>query len=256
MSLVEEKLIIPEPDFISGLNSEQKKAVMNIDGPLLVLSGAGTGKTKVLTTRLANIIHARKASIFNILCVTFTNKAAFEMKSRVEKILKQPVEGMSIGTFHSIGSKFLRKHSSLIDIKNDFTILDTEDQLRLIKQVISLLDLDPKIFVPKSFLYMIDQMKNYGLSYDEITNHEFEHKTKGRLSKVYKLYQQRLKAYNSVDFGDLILLPLKILRQNSEISDLYNKKFKYILVDEYQDTNAAQYMLLRLLSSERKIFAV
>ena len=252
MSLVEEKLIIPEPDFISGLNSEQKKAVMNIDGPLLVLSGAGTGKTKVLTTRLANIIHSRKASISNILCVTFTNKAAFEMKSRVEKILKQPVEGMSIGTFHSIGAKFLRKHSSLIDIKNDFTILDTEDQLRLIKQVISFLDLDPKIFVPKSFLYMIDQMKNYGLSYDEITNHEFEHKTKGKLSKVYKLYQQRLKTYNSVDFGDLILLPLKILRQNSEISDFYNKKFKYILVDEYQDTNAAQYMLLRLLSSERK----
>ena len=252
MSLVEEKLIIPEPDFISGLNSEQKKAVMNMDGPLLVLSGAGTGKTKVLTTRLANIIHSRKASISNILCVTFTNKAAFEMKSRVEKILKQPVEGMSIGTFHSIGAKFLRKHSNLIDIKNDFTILDTEDQLRLIKQVISFLDLDPKIFVPKSFLYMIDQMKNYGLSYDEITNHEFEHKTKGKLSKVYKLYQQRLKTYNSVDFGDLILLPLKILRQNSEISDFYNKKFKYILVDEYQDTNAAQYMLLRLLSSERK----
>ncbi len=252
MSLVEEKLIIPEPDFISGLNSEQKKAVMNMDGPLLVLSGAGTGKTKVLTTRLANIIHTRKASISNILCVTFTNKAAFEMKSRVEKILKQPVEGMSIGTFHSIGAKFLRKHSSLIDIKNDFTILDTEDQLRLIKQVISFLDLDPKIFVPKSFLYMIDQMKNYGLSYDEITNHEFEHKTKGKLSKVYKLYQQRLKTYNSVDFGDLILLPLKILRQNSELSDFYNKKFKYILVDEYQDTNAAQYMLLRLLSSERK----
>ncbi|MAI29186.1 MAG: hypothetical protein CMP38_03145 [Rickettsiales bacterium] len=252
MSLVEEKLIVPEPDFISGLNSEQKKAVINIDGPLLVLSGAGTGKTKVLTTRLANIIHSRKASIFNILCVTFTNKAAFEMKSRVEKILKQPVEGMSIGTFHSIGAKFLRKHSSLIDIKNDFTILDTEDQLRLVKQVISFLDLDPKIFVPKSFLYMIDQMKNYGLSYDEIANHEFEHKTKGKLSKVYKLYQQRLKIYNSVDFGDLILLPLKILRQNSEISDLYNKKFKYILVDEYQDTNAAQYMLLRLLSSERK----
>ena len=161
---------------------------MNIDGPLLVLSGAGTGKTKVLTTRLANIIHTRKASISNILCVTFTNKAAFEMKSRVEKILKQPVEGMSIGTFHSIGAKFLRKHSSLMEIKNDFTILDTEDQLRLIKQVISFLDLDPKIFVPKSFLYMIDQMKNYGLSYDEITNHEFEHKTKGKLSKVYKLY--------------------------------------------------------------------
>ena len=252
MNSLNEKLVIPEPDFIAGLNHQQKKAVMNTEGPLLVLSGAGTGKTKVLTTRLANIIYSKKAFISNILCVTFTNKAAFEMKSRVERILKNPVEGMSIGTFHSIGAKFLRKHSQTIDIKNDFTILDSEDQLRLIKQVVSMLDLDPKIFVPKSFLYMIDQMKNFGLSSNEISNHDYEQQTKGKLSEIYTLYQKRLKDYNSVDFGDLILLPMKILRNNSQILETYQKKIKYILVDEYQDTNAAQYMLLRLLSGEKQ----
>ena len=132
---------------------------------------------------------------------------------------------MFIGTFHSIGAKFLRKHSPIIDIKNDFTILDMEDQLRLIKQVVSLLDLDPKIFVPKSFLYMIDQMKNFGLSPNEISNHDFEFQTKGKLSLIYDFYQNRLKDYNSVDFGDLILLPLKILKEKNEILD-YQKENK------------------------------
>ena len=177
------------------------------------------------------------------------------MKSRVENILKMPIEGMSIGTFHSIGAKFLRKHSSYININNNFTILDMEDQLRLIKQVISALDLDPKIHMPKSYLYMIDQMKNFGLLFNEISNHEFEQKSKGKLSQIYKFYQTRLKDYNSVDFGDLILLPLQILKKNNEILSLYQNKFKYILVDEYQDTNASQYMLLRLLSG-KKIYVV
>ena len=163
---------------------------------------------------------------------------------------------MSIGTFHSIGAKFLRKHSQTIDIKNDFTILDMEDQLRLIKQVVSMLDLDPKIFVPKSFLYMIDQMKNFWISPNEISNHDYEFQTKGKLSLIYDFYQKRLKDYNSVDFGDLILLPLKILKEKNEILDSYKKKIKYILVDEYQDTNAAQYMLLRLLSGEKNICCV
>ena len=247
-----EKITLPEPEFISSLNTQQKDAVLNIDGPLLVLSGAGTGKTRVLTTRLANIIYSRRARISEILCVTFTNKAAFEMKKRVEKIIKRPVEGMFIGTFHSIGARFLRKHSNFLDIKNNFTILDTDDSLRLIKQVVSALELDPKVFIPKSFLYMIDQMKNFGLSYNEISNHEFEHKTKGKLSEIYKFYQKRLKDYNSVDFGDLILLPLQILKQNEELLENYQQKFKYILVDEYQDTNASQYMLLRLLSGKKK----
>ncbi len=247
-----EKIKLPDLDFLSTLNSQQKNAVLNTEGPLLVLSGAGTGKTKVLTTRLANIIYTRKGSIKDILCVTFTNKAAFEMKMRVEKILKMPVEGMFIGTFHSIGAKFLRRHASLINLKNDFTILDSEDQLRLLKQVINSLDLDTKLYPPKSYLYMVDQLKNQGLSHSEISNHEFEHKTNGKLSTVYSLYQDRLKNFNSVDFGDLIMLPLEILKKEKDLLFNYQKKFKYILVDEYQDTNASQYMLLRLLSGKKK----
>ena len=247
-----EKIKLPDLDFLSTLNSQQRSAVLNTEGPLLVLSGAGTGKTKVLTTRLANIIYTRKGSIKDILCVTFTNKAAFEMKMRVEKILKMPVEGMFIGTFHSIGAKFLRRHANLINLKNDFTILDSEDQLRLLKQVINSLDLDTKLHLPKSYLYMIDQLKNQGLSHSEISNHEFEHKTSGKLSTVYSMYQDRLKNFNSVDFGDLIMLPLEILKKEKDLLFNYQKKFKYILVDEYQDTNASQYMLLRLLSGKKK----
>ena len=247
-----EKIKLPDLDFLSTLNSQQRNAVLNTEGPLLVLSGAGTGKTKVLTTRLANIIYTRKGSIKDILCVTFTNKAAFEMKMRVEKILKMPVEGMFIGTFHSIGAKFLRRHANLINLKNDFTILDSEDQLRLLKQVINSLDLDTKLHLPKSYLYMIDQLKNQGLSHSEISNHEFEHKTSGKLSTVYSMYQDRLKNFNSVDFGDLIMLPLEILKKEKDLLFNYQKKFKYILVDEYQDTNASQYMLLRLLSGKKK----
>ncbi len=247
-----EKIEIPQPEFLLNLNKQQKEAVLNTEGPLLVLSGAGTGKTRVLTTRLANIIYSRKAKISDILCVTFTNKAALEMKLRVEKLIKNPVEGMFIGTFHSIGARFLRKHSDYINLKNDFTILDVDDQLRLIKQICVSLELDKKVHIPKSYLYMIDQMKNNGLSFDKISNHDFEIKTSGKLSLIYKLYQERLINYNSVDFGDLIMLPLKILQENEEILDQYQKKFKYILVDEYQDTNAAQYMLLRLLAGSKK----
>ena len=248
----DEKIEIPEPDFLNNLNNQQKKAIINTEGPLLVLSGAGTGKTKVLTTRLAHIIYSRRANIKDILCVTFTNKAALEMKLRVEKLIKSPVEGMFIGTFHSIGARFLRKHSEYVGLKNNFTILDKDDQLRLIKQICISLDLDTKIDNPKSFSYMIDQMKNHGLSFDHISNHEYEKKTSGRLSQIYKLYQDRLQNYNAVDFGDLIMLPLKILKDNGSILNQYQEKFKYILVDEYQDTNASQYMLLRLLAGSKQ----
>ena len=247
-----DKISLPEPDFLENLNSQQKEAVTNIDGPLLVLSGAGTGKTKVLTTRLANIIFKKKAKISEILSVTFTNKAALEMKQRVEKILKFPIEGMFIGTFHSIGVRILRKHAELLGLKSDFTILDKEDQLRLIKQVISSMNLDTKNYIPKNFLYMIDQMKNLGFSPNEISNHEFEIKSNGKLSEIYSFYQERLKNFNSVDFGDLILLPLNLMRKNKEILEFYSNKFKYILVDEYQDTNTTQYMLLRLLAGVKK----
>ncbi len=244
----EKKLKIPEPEFLSKLNKQQKSAVLNIEGPLLVLSGAGTGKTKVLTSRLASIIYKRKAKISEIFCVTFTNKAANEMKTRVEKILSHPIEGMYIGTFHSIGLRFLRKNAELVGIKNDFTILDKDDQLRLVKQVILLKDLDPKFYVPKNFLYMIDQAKNSGLTTEEVQNHKFELETDGKFSEVYRLYQERLSNFNSVDFGDLILLPIKLFKENHKVLNFYQEKFKYTLVDEYQDTNAAQYLLLRLLT--------
>ena len=180
------KIKLPEPDFLNSLNQQQKQAVLNTEGPLLVLSGAGTGKTKVLTSRLANIIYNRKAKMSEIFCVTFTNKAAHEMKTRVEKMLSHPIEGMFIGTFHSIGLRFLRRNSELVGLKNDFTIIDKEDQLRLVKQVISLENLDPKVHVPKNFLYMIDQVKNAGLETQEINNHEFEIETKGKFKQIYK----------------------------------------------------------------------
>ena len=252
MNFKKNKISIPEPDFVTNLNEQQRIAVSETNGPLLVLSGAGTGKTKVLTTRLANLIYKRLAKTNEILAVTFTNKAALEMKQRVEKILNIPVEGMFIGTFHSIGVRFLRKHSNLVNLKNDFTILDTSDQLRLLKQVISFLNLDEKRYVPKNFLYMIDQAKNLGLFPEDINNHEFEVKTDGKFGTIYKAYQERLKNFNSVDFGDLITLPVKLFKKNPEIQNFYQKKFKYILVDEYQDTNGAQYMLLRLLTGEKR----
>ena len=252
MDIKNKRISIPEPDFVANLNEQQKIAVSETDGPLLVLSGAGTGKTKVLTTRLANLIYKRLAKTNEILAVTFTNKAALEMKQRVEKILNIPVEGMFIGTFHSIGVRFLRKHADLINLKNDFTILDTSDQLRLLKQVISFLNLDEKRYVPKNFLYMIDQAKNLGLFPEDITNHEFELKTDGKFSMIYKAYQERLKNFNSVDFGDLITLPVKLFKNNLDVQNSYQKKFKFILVDEYQDTNGAQYMLLRLLTGNKR----
>jgi DNA helicase-2/ATP-dependent DNA helicase PcrA len=252
MTFKKKRISIPEPDFVTNLNEQQRIAVSETNGPLLVLSGAGTGKTKVLTTRLANLIYKRLAKTNEILAVTFTNKAALEMKQRVEKILNIPVEGMFIGTFHSIGVRFLRKHSDLVNLKNDFTILDTSDQLRLLKQVISFLNLDEKRYVPKNFLYMIDQAKNLGLFPEDINNHEFEVKTDGKFGTIYKAYQERLKNFNSVDFGDLITLPVKLFKKNPEIQNFYQKKFKYILVDEYQDTNGAQYMLLRLLTGEKR----
>ena len=217
------KISLPDPEFISSLNDQQRLAVNTTEGPLLVLSGAGTGKTKVLTTRLANLIYKRLAKTSEILAVTFTNKAALEMKQRVEKILNVPVEGMYIGTFHSIGVRLLRKHADLINLKSDFTILDTDDQLRLLKQVVSYLDLDPKLYVPKNFLYMIDQVKNLGLFPEDITNHEYENQTKGKFGQIYKAYQKRLSNFNSVDFGDLITLPIKILRANNEILNIYQK---------------------------------
>ena len=248
----EKLLIIPEPDFLQGLNDQQRQAVLSTEGPLLVLSGAGTGKTKVLTTRLANLIFSNKAKNFQILAVTFTNKAANEMKRRVESLIKKPVEGMYIGTFHSIGLRILRKNANYVNLKNDFTILDTDDQVRLLKQILSYLNLDKKKHNPKNYLYFIDSLKNHALDFDQISNHEYELHTNGILSKVYERYQKRLEGFNAVDFGDLILKTLNLLKKNENVLEYYQNTIKYILVDEYQDTNTAQYLLLRLLANKHQ----
>ena len=248
-----EKLLkIPEPDFLQGLNDQQRQAVLSTEGPLLVLSGAGTGKTKVLTTRLANLIFSNKAKNFQILAVTFTNKAANEMKRRVESLIKKPVEGMYIGTFHSIGLRILRKNANYVNLKNDFTILDTDDQLRLLKQILSYLNLDKKKHNPKNYLYFIDSLKNHALDFDQISNHEYELHTNGILSKVYERYQKRLEGFNAVDFGDLILKTFNLLKKNENVLEYYQNTIRYILVDEYQDTNTAQYLFLRLLANKHQ----
>jgi DNA helicase II / ATP-dependent DNA helicase PcrA len=237
--------------YLDGLNKSQKEAVEITAGPLLVLAGAGTGKTKVLTSKIAHLISLRKASPSNILAVTFTNKAAREMKHRIGQSLGSVVEGMPwLGTFHSIGAKILRIHAELVGLKSDFTILDTDDQLRLIKQIIKLENIDDKRWPPKLLLGYIDTFKNKGLMPTEITyNQDFQFANR-KASELYRLYQNRLSTLNSADFGDLLLLSLNLLKKNTNILNKYQNIFLYILVDEYQDTNVAQYLWLRLLSQK------
>ena len=243
-------------DYLSYLNEQQKAAVLHTEGPLLILAGAGTGKTSVLTSRLAHIINKKLAFPNNILAVTFTNKAAKEMQLRIGNIIGKAVEGMNwLGTFHSIGTKLLRMHAELVGLKSDFTILDTDDQLKVIKEVIKLLDIDEKQFPPRLFLSFIDQCKNKGLTPERVKTEidlDFIHE---KSIEVYKNYQQRLKTLNSADFGDLLMLPLQILIKNEEILDKFQSTFKYILVDEYQDTNTVQYLLLRILSQKNRNIA-
>ena len=243
-------------DYLSYLNEQQKAAVLHTEGPLLILAGAGTGKTSVLTSRLAHIINKKLAFPNNILAVTFTNKAAKEMQLRIGNIIGKAVEGMNwLGTFHSIGTKLLRMHAELVGLKSDFTILDTDDQLKVIKEVIKLLDIDEKQFPPRLFLSFIDQCKNKGLTPERVKTEidlDFIHE---KSIEVYKNYQQRLKTLNSADFGDLLMLPLQILIKNKAILDKFQSTFKYILVDEYQDTNTVQYLLLRILSQKNRNIA-
>ena len=243
-------------DYLSYLNEQQKAAVLHTEGPLLILAGAGTGKTSVLTSRLAHIINKKLAFPNNILAVTFTNKAAKEMQLRIGNIIGKAVEGMNwLGTFHSIGTKLLRMHAELVGLKSDFTILDTDDQLKVIKEVIRLLDIDEKQFPPRLFLSFIDQCKNKGLTPERVKTEidlDFIHE---KSTEVYKNYQQRLKTLNSADFGDLLMLPLQILIKNEAILDKFQSTFKYILVDEYQDTNTVQYQLLRILSQKNRNIA-
>ena len=237
------------PDYLKGLNPEQLDAVTSIDGPLLVLAGAGTGKTRVLTTRIAHILSTKKAWGREILAVTFTNKAAREMKERIGHLVGSGVEGMPwLGTFHSIGARILRQHAELVDLRSDFTILDTDDQIRLIKQLIEAENLDEKRWPARQFAGLMDNWKNRGWLPKDVTPAESAQFANGRGAKLYADYQARLKTLNAADFGDLLLECIRLFREHPEVLAEFHRKFRYILVDEYQDSNVAQYLWLRLLA--------
>ncbi len=239
-------------EYLKNLNKAQKDAVMHLDGPLLIVAGAGSGKTKVLTTRIANIIKEKKAYPNQILAVTFTNKAAKEMQKRVSKILGSSAIGLSwLGTFHSICAKLLRKHASAVNLNSNFTIIDTDDQIRLIKNICKSENIDIKQLSPRYVLAIIDRWKNKGFYPNEVVINKKDIYEKTILP-IYKIYQQKLTDLNSCDFGDLILHAVKILEKNSDIRDIYSKNFKYILVDEYQDTNFIQSKWLKLLAEKNK----
>jgi DNA helicase-2/ATP-dependent DNA helicase PcrA len=238
-----------QPRYLEGLNPEQRLAVETTEGPLLVLAGAGTGKTRVLTTRIAHILATGLAWPSQILAVTFTNKAAREMKERIGLLVGQAIEGMPwLGTFHSIGVKLLRRHAELAGLRSDFTILDTDDQVRLIRQIIQAEGIDDRRWPARQFAMMIDGWKNRGLGSDDIPEGEARTFAEGKGGKLFKVYEQRLKTLNVCDFGDLLCHPIRIFRAHPDVLAEYHRKFRYILVDEYQDTNTAQYLWLRLLA--------
>ena len=239
-------------DYLENLNKAQKEAVLHIDGPLLIVAGAGSGKTKVLTSRIAHIIKEKKAFPNQILSVTFTNKAAKEMQNRVSRMLGSAATGLSwLGTFHSICAKLLRKHASAANLNSNFTIIDTDDQIRLIKNICKAENIDIKQLAPRFILAIIDRWKNKGYYPSEVViNHrDIYEKT---ILPLYKIYQQKLIDLNSCDFGDLILHTVKILEHHKDIRQIYSNNFKYILVDEYQDTNFIQSKWLNLLSEKNK----
>jgi DNA helicase II / ATP-dependent DNA helicase PcrA len=239
-------------DYLKNLNEAQKEAVTYLDGPLLIVAGAGSGKTKVLTSRIAHIIAKKKAFPNQILSVTFTNKAAKEMQKRVSNILGASATGLSwLGTFHSICAKLLRKHATAANLNSNFTIIDTDDQIRLIKNICKAENIDIKQLAPRYVLAIIDKWKNKGQYPNEVTINKKDIYEKTILP-VYKIYQQKLTDLNVCDFGDLILHTVKILEKNNDIREIYSRNFKYILVDEYQDTNYIQSRWLNLLARENK----
>jgi DNA helicase II / ATP-dependent DNA helicase PcrA len=238
-----------EPAYLAGLNEHQREAVLAVDGPVLVLAGAGTGKTRVLTTRLTHILATRRAWPGQMLSVTFTNKAAREMKERIGALIGGVVEGMQwLGTFHSIGARMLRRHAELAGLKSNFTILDADDQLRLIKQVVEAHNIDEKRWPARTLASFIDGWKNRGLAPADVPDGETQGFAFGKGRTLYSEYQQRLKSLNAADFGDLLLDTLTILRTQPEILAEYRDRFRYMLVDEYQDTNVVQYLWLKLLA--------
>lgn len=237
------------PQYLNGLNPEQREAVETLDGPVLVLAGAGTGKTRVLTTRIAHILSQGRARPHEILSVTFTNKAAREMKLRLGQMLGHAVEGMPwLGTFHSIGGRILRHHAELAQLKSNFTILDVDDQVRLLKQLLQAENVDDKRWPARMLAGLIDGWKNRGLTPSQVPPGEAAVFANGKGGKLYTSYQERLKTLNAADFGDLLLENIRIFREHPDVLRSYQNRFKFILVDEYQDTNVAQYLWLRLLS--------
>src|SRR6201991_1770297 len=237
------------PCYLDGLNPEQREAVETLDGPVLVLAGAGTGKTRVLTTRIAHILSQGRARPNEILSVTFTNKAAREMKLRLGQMLGQAVEGMPWpGAFHSIGGRILRSHAELVQLKSNFPVLDVDDQIRLLKQLLQADNIDDKRWPARMLAGLIDGWKNRGLAPSQVPAGEAAVFANGKGGKHYATYQERLKILNAADFGDLLLENIRIFREHPDVLRQYQQRFRFILVDEYQDTNVAQYLWLRLLS--------
>ncbi|MFN3522168.1 MAG: DUF3553 domain-containing protein [Phenylobacterium sp.] len=241
------------PDYLEGLNPEQREAVESTEGPVLVLAGAGTGKTRVLTTRLAHILATGKARPWELLAVTFTNKAAREMRERITAIIGPQAEGLRwLGTFHAIAAQILRRHAELVGLKSNYTILDVDDQERLLKQVLEAENIDAKRWTPKALAGLIDHWKNRGWTPDRLPPAEAAHFANGKGQALYRLYQERLRVLNACDFGDLLLHNLTIFTANPDVLADFHGRFRYILVDEYQDTNVAQYLWLRLLAQGRQ----
>jgi DNA helicase-2/ATP-dependent DNA helicase PcrA len=242
---------------VDHLNAPQREAVLTTEGPVLMLAGAGTGKTAALTARLAHLVRARLAWPSEILCVTFTNKAAREMRERVGHLIGPAVEGMPwLGTFHSIAAKMLRRHAELVGLQSNYTIIDTDDQLRVLKQLIQADGLDEKRWPARQLAGCIDRWKNRGLNPGDLDAVENEAYANGKGQKFYQLYQDRLKTLNACDFGDLLLHVVNILRTHREVLDQYRQRFKYVMVDEYQDTNQVQYLWLRLIAQGRQNICV
>jgi DNA helicase II / ATP-dependent DNA helicase PcrA len=235
-------------DYLDRLNPEQREAVQTVDGPLLVLAGAGTGKTRVLTTRFAHILLTGRAFPSQVLAVTFTNKAAREMRERVGALLGRPVEGLWLGTFHALCARMLRRHAEYVNLRSNFSIIDTDDQLRLLRQVMEADGIDQKRWAPQAMLALVQRWKDRGLTPDRVTPAEDTDFANGRARAIYAAYQARLAALNAADFGDLLLHVTEILRTRPDVLAQYHRAFRYILVDEYQDTNLVQYLWLRLLA--------
>ncbi|HYI70346.1 MAG TPA: UvrD-helicase domain-containing protein [Skermanella sp.] len=238
--------------YLSGLNEVQREAVETLDGPVLVLAGAGTGKTRVLTTRLAHLLMTRRASPFQMLAVTFTNKAAREMRDRVGALIGAPTEGWWMGTFHALAARILRRHAELVGLKSNFTILDSDDQIRLIKQLLKAEGIDDKKWPARAVLSVIERWKDRALTPDKLKREDGGDMAGGKVVQLYRAYQERLVSLNACDFGDLLLHNITLFQGNPDVLAEYQQRFRYLLVDEYQDTNVSQYLWLRLLAQKHK----